>query len=256
MRFFDWLFKRNTALDAPFVQEIKEEAPANATNHNQDIFLERRDNSLKICSQFGYAVANSLPYINDNSLRPVDEIAVRLHCICIAAMWAWTGESQVPSEFIHKFIEHNRLKEHFNETEQTIFSKDRSDKSELMNLGWTFENAWPLAWFFGYETPDYSGEQMAGEKMMEIIKNYTCIPDLDIHEWTKKQQTRSEEEVLQLEDTFYCMHNAVVSAQLRRETVSYTFDPLLNGGCIVERRHSLTWMVSPDTDWDEVSLDT
>lgn len=62
--------------------------------------------------------------------------------------------------------------------------------------------------------------------------------------------------VLKKEDLFYCLHNAVRSAQLGRKTVPLNFDPIMNGGVIHERRHSLTWMVSKDIDWDETDLST
>ena len=52
-----------------------------------------------------------------------------------------------------------------------------------------------------------------------------------------------------------CAHNAVRSAQLGSNTVPNGFDPLTDGGAIHERRHSLTWALSPGTSWDETDFE-
>ena len=67
---------------------------------------------------------------------------------------------------------------------------------------------------------------------------------------------RDPVEVHNLEDLFYCAHNAVRSAQQGSETAPPEFDPIVNGGCIHERRHALTWVLSPGVEWDDTDLST
>ncbi len=55
---------------------------------------------------------------------------------------------------------------------------------------------------------------------------------------------------------FYCLHNAVRSAQCGDDTVPPGFDPIGNGGVVHERRHSLTWMLSKGIEWDDTDLST
>lgn len=55
---------------------------------------------------------------------------------------------------------------------------------------------------------------------------------------------------------FYCCHNAVRSAQLGGKTVPDGFHPVMNGGVIHERRHALTWCLSPGVAWDDTDLST
>ncbi|MEY3241707.1 MAG: hypothetical protein RIR11_3146 [Bacteroidota bacterium] len=55
---------------------------------------------------------------------------------------------------------------------------------------------------------------------------------------------------------FYCLHNAIRSAQCGDDTVPPGFDPISNGGVIHERRHSLTWMLSKGIEWDDTDLST
>ena len=59
-----------------------------------------------------------------------------------------------------------------------------------------------------------------------------------------------------MEDLFYCAHDAVRSAQLGGATVPIGFHPIDDGGGIHERRHALTWALSPGTDWDDTDLST
>jgi hypothetical protein len=67
----------------------------------------------------------------------------------------------------------------------------------------------------------------------------------------------AERKVQQLEDLFYCVHNAVRSAQLgHADRVPEGFHPVRDGGCIHERRHALTWTLSPGVDWDDTDLST
>ncbi len=70
-------------------------------------------------------------------------------------------------------------------------------------------------------------------------------------------QLRPLREVAQLEDIFYCAHNAVRSAQLGRiEAVPNGFHPVTNGGVVHEKRHSLTWIFSPNVKWNDTDLST
>ena len=59
-----------------------------------------------------------------------------------------------------------------------------------------------------------------------------------------------------MEDLFYCAHNAVRSAQNGGETVPSGYDPVEEGGGVHERRHALTWCLSPGVKWDETDLST
>lgn len=217
---------------------------------------ERRKQSLRVCSSAGFKPARSLPTSWDLKLRPSLEIAGRLHAIKALVLWLMVSAEHLEDEKILQFVEKNTLKNYMSEDEIAIFQSER-DNDELRNsIGWKFENAWPLAWYFGYDEPDHLGHMMPGEEMEEILMNYTCSLEETMEEWTNKQTTKSEEEVAQKEDLFYCLHNAVRSAQLGRNTVPNGFDPIGNGGVIHERRHALTWMLSEHVKWEDTELAT
>jgi hypothetical protein len=71
---------------------------------------------------------------------------------------------------------------------------------------------------------------------------------------------RPADEIVAMADLFYCAHNAVRSAQFGgpegAQCVPDGFDPVANGGVIHERRHALTWMISPNVKWDDTDLST
>ena len=79
----------------------------------------------------------------------------------------------------------------------------------------------------------------------------------DLDGFAERVHLRSLDEVAQLEDEFFCTHHAVRSAQLGRTSkVPDGFDPISDGGLIHERRHSLSWVLSPGVSWDDTDLST
>ncbi|CAL2094985.1 conserved protein of unknown function [Tenacibaculum sp. 190524A02b] len=212
--------------------------------------------ALATCHNAGFKPASSLPTEWDRQLRPSIEIALRLHAIKALVLWLMIPEDNLPSNKILNFIDQNNLRNFMTDEEILTLDLSRTDEEARNSIGWKFENAWSLAWYFGYKEPDINGQMMSGEQMQDILVNYTCLLDENIEEWVKKQEIVSEESVINKEDLFYCLHNAVRSAQLGHETVPNDFDPIANGGVIHERRHSLTWMLSKNTTWDNTDLST
>lgn len=215
-----------------------------------------RLNNISVCLNAGFRPSNSLPTEFDRQLRPSIEIAKRLNAIKALVLWLMIPEENLESDKILNFIERNDLKDFMSEDEKEILNVSRDDEQARNAIGWKFENAWSLAWFFGYAEPEITGQMMSGEQMQEILQNFSCPLDGNIEDWIKDKQTLSENELLQKEDLFYCLHNAVRSAQLGSDTVPNGFDPMGNGGVIHERRHSLTWMLSKGVNWDETDLST
>ena len=215
-----------------------------------------RLNTITTCLEAGFKPASSLPTEFDRQMRPSIEIAGRLNAIKSLVLWLMVTEVELRSETILNFIAKNELERYMSDEEKEILSASRDD-DELRNvIGWKFENAWPLAWCFGYSEPEITGEMMTGEQIQEIFWNHTCPLDEELKDWIKNKDTVSEASLIEKEDLFYCLHNAVRSAQLGGETVPPNFDPIANGGVIHERRHSLTWMLSNGVEWDDTDLST
>ncbi|WP_251007439.1 DUF4272 domain-containing protein [Tenacibaculum dicentrarchi] len=212
--------------------------------------------NISICLKEGFKPSSSLPTEFDRKLRPKIEIAQRLNAIKALVLWLMIPIENLENEKILTFIEKNNLKDFMNEEEKEILNKSRDDEEARNAIGWKFENAWSLAWYFGYKEPEYTGQMMSGEQMQEILSDFSCPIDESIEEWIKNKETVLESELMRKEDLFYCLHNAVRSAQMGGKTVPNGFDPIGNGGVIHERRHSLTWMLSENISWEETDLST
>ncbi len=237
-------------------KSIIEEEPDDESETTLRDISEIRARNKTIWQQAGY-IPVDYPYsTKEINIRPKEEIAGRLHALKAMIIWAWATPEQVSDEVIHGFIERNHLKDFFAENEQVLFRTKRDDENMRNNIGWKFENSWPLAWYFGYIEPEITGKMMDQDQMLDILHHHTCDLDESINDWLPRVNTISEEELIAKEDMFYCIHNAVRSAQLGRNTVPPGFHPVLNGGVIHERRHSLTWMISKGISLDDTDLST
>ena len=212
--------------------------------------------NIKICLDAGFKPATSLPTELDRSLRPTVEIANRLNAIKALVLWFLVPQENLPDEKLLSFVERNKLEAYMEESERELLKLSRLDEAARNAIGWKFENAWPLAWYFGYKAPDIFGQMMTGEQMREVFTSYSCPLEGNVEEWEKTMGAKSEDEVKKKEDLFYCLHNAVRSAQMGGETVPPEFDPMSNGGVIHERRHALTWMMSEGVSWEDTDLST
>ncbi|WP_196888581.1 DUF4272 domain-containing protein [Aureivirga sp. CE67] len=249
------LFKAIGEMDSEEEEEM-EEHPDLEKFKKVPWMTDMRLQNVSICLHNGFRPSNALPTEFERELRPAVEIAKRLNAIKALILWLMIPEEQLESAKILNFVEKNGLRDFMDEGEKAILNNSRTDEDARNAIGWKFENAWPLAWYFGYKKPSITGEMMPGEQMQEILMDFTCPLDADINEWIKEYEILPEEDLMQMTDLFYCLHNAVRSAQMGRQTVPNGFDPMGNGGVIHERRHSLTWMVSKGTNWEDTDLST
>lgn len=186
-----------------------------------DVRLE----NVAICLNAGFVPSRSLPTQLERQLRPKIEIAKRLNAIKAMVLWLMIPAKDLADKDILHFVESNELYLFMTEDEKQIFHSSREDEALRNAIGWKFENAWPLAWYFGYVPPDISGQMMTGEQMQEIVFKYKCPLTEKIEDWLGTKEVVPEEELRKHEDLFYCLHNAVRSAQMGGQTV---YRPLIN----------------------------
>lgn len=119
------------------------------------------------------------------------------------------------------------------------------------------ENMWALAWVLGFDpAPPFFQGQLPNDIKDRMIFEFLPFLDVRISNFVETRRPRSPDEVGELEDVYYCTHNAVRSAQMGEDTVPQEFHPIRDGGATHERRHALTWSLSPGTDWDDTDLST
>ncbi len=208
----------------------------------------------------GFYPAKSLPLPDVGiAIRPAAEVAARLMALDALFTWVAYSEEDVASERLEKYIDQNRLRNWLVKDESKILtlSRTKAHKAHANNIGWRLENMWALAWVLGFEPePDLEAAQVGNDVTKPMI--YEFLPGLDgtIEQLLAKTTPRSADEVIAMEYRFYCAHNAVRSAQLGGKTVPEDFHPIIHGGAVHERRHSLSWCIAPDVTWDETDLNT
>lgn len=192
-------------------------------------------------------------------LRPKAEIVGRL--LALKAVWLWVDvHPQAESDAtIAEVIRANRLQQHLTPSELVMLGlpRARAFAEHGDSMGWKNENCWPLAWALGFQDePSVLTGQLSGSLGRRLMLEWLPNNQAEAASWQQALQLRDSQAVHDLEDLFYCAHNAVRSAQIGGSTVPSDFDPVEDGGCIHERRHALTWMLSPQVAWDETDLST
>lgn len=219
-----------------------------------------REKNLKILSQEGYIVSASLPVNNckGGSLRPFDEIIKRLFSLQSILFWVIQDDETTSSEKILSYIERNDLRRFMTIEELDILNLDRKVANNIhaSTIGWKFENMWALAWVLGFHIkPEFNKGQIDDEVIKILI--YEFLPAFNFNiDYMEKYSKRTYLEVFELEDLFYCAHNSVRNAQLGKDTIPQDKDITIYAGVIQEKRHSLTWCLSPGIAWNETDLST
>lgn len=197
----------------------------------------RKKNLAKL-TKLGFKVAASLPTKRGaTKLRSAKAIAARFSAL--RALFLWVAS---PERLTRKI----ELRSAMTPSERTIYALPRDKaRAQIESIGWRLENMWPLAWMLGFdEEPSASGDMIEGDTVRALLA------------FEPAKKVRSERAVLDLEDLFYCAHNAARSAQLGGKTAPKGFHPIAGTGVIHERRHALTWAVSPKVAWDDTDLST
>jgi hypothetical protein len=192
-------------------------------------------------------------------LRPKEEIVGRL--LALKALWLWVDvhPQAEPEATVAEMLHANRLRDHLTPSELAILNLSRAEAfmDHGDSMGWRNENCWPLAWALGFQDePSVLIGQVSGNLGRRLMLEWLPNNQTEAAAWHHTVELRGAQAVHDLEDLFYCAHNAVRSAQIGGSTVPPDFDPLADGGCIHERRHSLTWMISPQISWDDTDLST
>jgi hypothetical protein len=219
-----------------------------------------RRETFAYLESLGFRPAGSLPLPDvDRQARPAIEIEARLMALHAVYKWVTGPRIWFSTDRLRSYIERNRLREWMDEEESGIVSLGRGQahKTHLNTIGWRLENMWPLAWALGFEpVPTIEASQIDDEINLALVRRF--VPELEgkLAGLAEAGPLRGREELIALEYRFYCAHNAVRNAQLGRDTVPKGFHPLAHGGAVHERRHALTWMLSPGVPWDETDLST
>lgn len=224
-----------------------------------------RSVSLNRLRAAGFRVADSLPTAGHRrgvagEVRSAEQIVRRLMALQAVFTWVSAPEGAVPSSAIQQMVSRNQLDQWLTPDERQMLKLSRTQAQQRYanTVGWKLENMWALAWVLGFNTePDPTSGQLSGEVIDLLFDDFLLVETGTVKEMLNRCQLRTAAQIQQLEDTFYCAHNAVRSAQTgATESVPEGFHPVADGGAIHERRHALSWVLSPDIEWQETDLST
>lgn len=223
-----------------------------------------REKSRAQLEEAGFSFADSLPTLGHRAgvsgkLRATDEIQKRLQSMYVVYLYVAAPEDVIPKEQLGMYISVYGLVDHMTPTEAAIITKPRAQASRehIDSIGWTLENMSALAWMLGHDEQPGVQDKMMSDERLDALLSYLAKSWEGPEVFAKQIKPRPEAEIQQLEDTFYCAHNAVRSAQTgHAEQVPQGFHPMRDGGIVHEKRQALTWALSPGVAWDETDLST
>jgi Domain of unknown function (DUF4272) len=212
---------------------------------------ETRAKSLTHLQSLGFKVSPSLPVERSHlkKLRPESEIRMRLDALQTLVLWV-VAPADKDVTFLRQRALEGELKDWLTGEEKAIFRLDQADAQQrhLESIGWQMENMWALGWVLGFQTQPALEGQIQGPLARDLVFEF-CADSTE-------KKLRNLQEVKDLEDLFYCAHNAVRNAQQGSKTVPEGYDPKADGGGVHERRHALTWCLSPGVKWEDTDLST
>jgi len=225
-------------------------------------FAAIRTQSTATAHGAGFSFATWLPPSDSAEVRPKDEILDRWAALALLFCYVVAPEHVASTDDIEAFVDRHGLRSSLTEDERAILDLPRTDAADGYRdtIGWKLENMIPLAWALG-RGPEPSIDGHMIQEVNDLV--FTPFPEDPTAFDRGAFSLRPAQEICQLEDLFYCVHNAVRCAQVTPPDqvpeggfVPVGFNPLVNGGVIHERRHALTWMLSPGVAWDATDLST
>jgi hypothetical protein len=222
---------------------------------------EIREANVRKLTAEGFRIAGSLPVKRDGkrALRPAREIATRLMALDAVFTWACYSEADASTARLKGYISRNDLAALMTKEDRSIvaLSRARAEAKHGETAGWRLENMWPLAWVLGYrKRPKLEGTFLSRDIQRAIVMQFLPGLDATVDDLLRKAKVHSYDDVRDAEDFFYCLHNATRSAQLGARTVPKGWKPAVGGRVVQERRHALTWCLSPGVAWDAIDLST
>ena len=221
--------------------------------------LARRETNYCQLARRGFRCARWLPLLRDlDTLRPQEEIVGRALALSTLFHWVAAPERVLSTADLQRFITDNEISSLLARKEAELLALPREEaRAHVDQIGWRLENLWALAWVLGLEQmPLFWSGQLPEEASGKILDALRPAAGRRVADYLAAfGSIRPLDDVVALEDLYYCAHNAVRSAQSGSDSVPADFHPVRDGGTVHERRHALSWCLST-CDWDETDLST
>ena len=234
-----------------WTDELLEET-ANWNYENlSDMADSMREQHIEALRDRGLEVATWMPNAASRGftqLRPHDEIARRLMAAFATVAWVCAPDDIVSAADVKKYLADNELeRESFSQKETDWLATPRDKVRESIDeAGWILENVWGLAWLLGVAPTVCPCDQQVPQSIVtEIREDFLCEFGKTVDELVTGTTLQPVERIIALEDFLFCAHNGLRN-----------IDDVVAAGFIQERRHALTWALSPGVDWDDADIST
>ena len=193
----------------------------------------------------GGEVLSSLPYLDRSGIRPQSDLVGR----ALALNAIVDLNFKVPAAVVREWIVTNNVHGYLTDHEASLLNRETEciSEQEKADLAWSLDALWALMW--------------AGN-LVDYMDFSTPIPDsmYDLcphiregdgpQKFANRMKIRSFDEIYRSLDLYYRLHWYAFQNQLRDEFGVFDLSRF------IERRKALEWLVSPDSTWDSISLNT
>ncbi len=224
-------------------------------DNNKQIAINRREATLKKLGFWNIDHCKGLPLIENYKLcKSEDQICKRFIASFFSSMLACdylqdcdfykTDGKKITEQAIVEF----GLKNYLFPDEKKVLVE--CDEHVAVNVSWTVECSYSLAWVLGLittEEMEVPGEPEGDHGLFQFIQPFHNFED-----FKASCNLRQPSEIMDMLDLYYNYHWACVDNRLNPDTNCGE----LNEEVVMERRKALEWLICKDKNWDSISLDT
>ena len=206
----------------------------------------------------GLTVSVGLPVNTARAARPAREIALRIVALKVLIGYVAMPPEALPTATIQAQIQRLRLGAWFAPDERAIMQTQRSQahQTHLDTIGWSIESLAVLCWCLNAAAPMDGGvEPLSDENSLRVVMKVAPPVSGDVDAWLNAAALRDLDPIHEMEDLYYCLHNAARNAQLTPGSAP-GFQPERHGVVIQTRRRALTRVFSPGVAWADTDAST
>jgi hypothetical protein len=207
-------------------------------------YIEIRRGSIARLERQDIPIHPNLPFVDGKLSRSPLEVAKR-----IIGLYVMLGIARdADPDLLWNWMEDNDFLSFLSEDEMNILKKEAFLDEDINICSWKQESIFVLGWYGNFESCiNFPTDES------DLTKIFTKIPpEVPFELMLESFQPRSESELIEELDFYYCVHAAIKHPELWKD------EQLLGRikvAAVEERRRALEWLVSTN-DWDNVSLDT
>ena len=224
-------------------------------NTDKETAIKRREETIKKLDALAVDYCKGLPMIGNYKLcKSENQICKRFIASLFFSMLACdymqdrhyyeTEGKEITEQAVDEF----RLKNYLFPAEIKLL--EECDDRTAINLSWTIECCYSLAWVLGLvstEEMEAPCEPDGPHNLFQFIKPFHKFED-----FKASCKLRQPSEILDMVDLYYNYHWACVDHRINPITNCGE----LNEEVVMERRKALEWIISKEKDWSDISLDT